>query len=222
MNKYKLFFTAAVFCAVIVCAAVRLQSSRAEFSDVAQETPSPTPSARKYSSAERTANVADQLENLLAKDSVAVGETNLLASPSNKSKTLRVRLATNYSGARGDSALNAAQPAKISLLSSKTNGSATSRMRALELSPTLVFSASLDKNDNLIWWTTAPDPRLFRAEAADENGVLSGETKYAENAEMLFSVPDDENIQEIRFYHPQWDGARYELKPLGGIVLDAQ
>lgn len=213
MNKYVLFFTAAVFCAVIVFAAAQLHSSRAGFSDAAQKTPSPTPPARKYSSAERAETVAAKLENLLARDSVAVSEARLLASPLDKSKTLRVRLTTDFAAAR---------TAEISVLSVKPNGGAATRMRALELSPTLVFIASLDENDNLIWWTTAPDPRVFRAETADENGVLSGETKYLENAEMLFSVPDDEKIREIRFYHPQWDGAQYDLKPLGNIALGAK
>lgn len=220
MKKYKSFFTITVFCAAIICAAVSLQSSRAGYSGVS-ENPSATP-ARNYLSAERAKTAADKLENLLANDSVSVSETNLLASPSERSKTLRVRLTTDFANARGDSTLEAAQPAEISLLSAKSNGGAATRMRALELSPTLVLIASLDKSNNLMWWTTAPDPRLFRAETVDENGVLSGETKYMESAEMLFSVPDDEKIAAIRFYHPQWNGAEYDLKPLGSVALDAK
>lgn len=216
MNKNNLIFTIAFFGVLLIVAAVWRQSSSASFSNDIQTDPTPT---GDYLLKARARSNADRLENLLSSDAVTVAEANLLASPSEQAKTIRVRLETDTAAAHGDSALEAARPAKISILTAKSSGGVVARMRSLELSPTLIFIASLDERKNLIWWTTAPDPRLFRAETADETGKLSGETKYLENAEMLFSIPDDAKIREIRFYHPQWNGAEYDLQPLGGVSL---
>ncbi len=224
MNKFKLYFIAVVLFVGSFITLVRMQLPSAVFSSSAQEkiTAQPTPPSSNYPISGREQMNTNKLELLLANEVVAAGEASLLASPSAKSKTLRVRLTTaDFSGEK-DLSNQPANPAEISLLSVKSNGGATSRMRTLELSPTQILIVSLDEQKRLIWWTTQPDPRLFRAETADESGKLSGEAKYLETAEILFSLPDDEKISEVRFYHPQWDGAEFNLKLVGSLDLNSK
>ena len=224
MNKSKLYFIAVVLFIGSFITLVRMLSSSAVFSSFAQKitTAQPTPLSSNYLVPKREQMNTSKLESLLENEAVTVEEVNLLASPSVKSKNLRVHLrAADFSGEK-DLSNQAANPAEISLLNIKSNGGATSRMRALELSPTQILIVSLDEQNRLVWWTTQPDPRLFRAETADETGKLSGEEKYLETAEMLFSLPDDEKIYEIRFYHPQWDGAAFNLKLIGSLDLNSK
>lgn len=223
MKKSKVYFIAVVLLVGGFITLIRMQSPGAAFSSSAQKitTAQPTPPVND-SVRNREHKNASKLEALLENEAVEVSEANLLASPSEKSKIVRVRLtATNFSGENNLSE-QATRQAEIFLLSSKSNGAAASRMRTLELSPTQILIVSLDDQNRLVWWQAQPDPRLFRAETADESGRLSGEEKYLETAEMLFSLPDDEKISKVRFYHPQWDGARFNLKLVGSLDLKSE
>ena len=222
MKKSKLYFIAVVLFAGSFVTLIRMQSPDAVFSSSAQKTSSSQPTPPKNSVSGREKVNTDKLKLLLENEAVEVSDANLLASPSEKSKTLRVRLKTIDFTAEKDLSEKAASRAEISLLSLKRNGDATSRMRALELSPTQILIVSLDGQNRLVWWQTQPDPRLFRAETADDGGRLSGAEKYLETAEMLFSLPDEEKISKIRFYHPQWDGARFNLKLVGSLDLKSE
>jgi hypothetical protein len=220
MNKNKLLFTVAVLFTGAFSALFWLQNSSAGSPNSAQNFPSPTPAKRFRP--DRELKNASRLESLLKPEGVAVNDENLIASPSAESEILRVNLTAKDFGGETNSSDPAAIQAEISLLSKKANRFGVSRMRALELSPELILIASLDEQKRLIWWTTAPDPRLFRAETADENGNLSGETKLLKSAEMIFSVPKNERISEIRFYHPQWDGGVYSLELIGALNLNSR
>jgi hypothetical protein len=222
MKKSKLYFIAVVLFVGGFITLIRIEPLDAVFSSSAQKITTAQPTTPANDSARnREHKNASKLEALLENEAIEVKEANLLASPSEKSKILRVRLtAANFSG-ENDLSEQAASRA-ISLLSSKSMGGATSRRRTLELSPTQILIVSLDEQNRLLWWQAQPDPRLFRAETADENGRLSGEEKYLETAEMLFSLPDDEKISKVRFYHPQWDGARFNLKLVGSLDLKSE
>jgi hypothetical protein len=223
MNKSKLYFIAVVLCVGSFITLMRTQSPSAFFSSSAQKilTAQPNPPLNNSIRNREQMNTG-KLKSLLENEAVDVNEAHLLASPSEKSKKFRVRLtATNSSGEK-DLSDQAASRAEISLLSSKSNGGATRRMRSLELSPTQILIISLDEKNRLVWWQVLPDPRLFRAETADDSGRLSGEEKYLETAEMLFSLPDEEKISKIRFYHPQWNGAEFNLKLLGSLDLKSE
>jgi hypothetical protein len=222
MKKSKLYFIAVVLFFGVFITLVWMQSPNAVFSSSAQKmiTAQPTPPLNNSIRNREQMNTG-KLESLLKSEAVEVSDANLLASPAEKSKTLRVRLtATNFSGEKDLSDQAASQA--VSLLELKSNGGAASRMRSLELSPTQILIVSLDEQNRLVWWTTQPDPRLFRAETADDSGRLSGEEKYQETAEMLFSLPDDEKISKIRFYHPQWNGAEFNLRLVGSLDLKSE
>lgn len=224
MKKFKLYFIAVALFVGSFITLIRMQSSGAVFSSSAQKitNPPPTPPSSNYLIPRREQMNTSKLESLLENELVEVNEANLLASPSVKSKNLRVRLRAADFSSEKDLSNQAASRAEISLLSAKSNGGATSRMRMLELSPTQILIVSLDEQKRLVWWATQPDPRLFRAETGDETGKLSGEEKYLETAEMLFSLPDDEKISEVRFYHPQWDGVAFNLKLVGSLDLNSE
>lgn len=223
MKKTKLYFIAVVLFVGSVVTLVGMQSSEAVFSSYAQKTITahPTPPLNNSIHNREQMNTG-KLESLLENEAVEVSEANLLASPSEKSKILRVRLTTaDFSGEKSLSE-RAASSAEISLLSLKSNGGAASRMRSLEFSPTQILIVSMDGQNRLVWWQMQPDPRLFRAETSDETGRLSGEEQYMETAEMLFALPDDKKISKISFYHPQWDGVRFSLKLVGSLDLKSE
>ena len=93
------------------------------------------------------------------------------------------------------------------------------RQRNFELSPTQILIVSLNAEKQILWWDLQPDPRLFRAEAADDKGVLSGKTLYRADADLLVGVPAAQGIREMAFYSPIWDGSDYSLKFIGNLVL---
>jgi hypothetical protein len=222
MKKSKLYFIAVVLFVGSFIALLWMQLPEGVFTSSAQKiiTAQPTPPVNNSIRNRERMNTG-KLEALLENEAVEVSEANLLASPSEKSKTLRVRLTAANSSGEKDLSDQAGSRA-VSLLSLKSNGGGASRMRTLELSPTQILIVSLDGQNRLVWWQAQPDPRLFRAETADDSGRLSGEEKYLETAEMLFSLPDDEKISKIRFYHPQWNGARFNLKLLGSLDLKSE
>ena len=222
MKKSKLYFVALILPVGGFLTLIWMQLPGAMFSSSAQKMTKAQATPENKLTARREQRNTGKLESLLENEAVEVSEANLLASPSQKSKILRVRLNTTNFSTEKESSDQAASPSEIFLLSLKSNGGATSRMRTLELSSTQILIVSLDEQNRLVWWMTQPDPRLFRAETADENGRLSGEEKYLETAELLFSLPDDERITKIRFYHPQWNGAEFNLKLVGSLDLKSE
>lgn len=91
------------------------------------------------------------------------------------------------------------------------------RERSAELSPTQVVVVALDAKGRLRWCGLVADPRLLRAEVADPGVELSGQVIYRESAEFFVNYPDDELIDEIRLYHPDWDGQKFSLALVGAV-----
>jgi len=65
------------------------------------------------------------------------------------------------------------------------------------------------------------DPRLLRAEAADENGRMSTQNLYRTEVEFTLALPADPDIRLLRLFQPIWDGRAFELVLLGEILLEA-
>jgi hypothetical protein len=47
---------------------------------------------------------------------------------------------------------------------------------------------------------------------------MTGQVIYRESAEFSISFPDDESIAELRLYHPDWDGQKFSLTPVGAVA----
>jgi hypothetical protein len=89
--------------------------------------------------------------------------------------------------------------------------------RAIELSKYLILCVAVDVRGEAVWLTTAADPRLIRAELSDENGNLTGREVDNPDPEILVTIPSNPAIREVRFFHPNWDGEKYDLVPIGMI-----
>ena len=77
---------------------------------------------------------------------------------------------------------------------------------------------ALDADGRMRWCGVVPDPRLLRAEWPGADGELTGQVLYKESAEFFVAYPDDDSIKEIRLYHPDWDGQKFSLAPLGAVA----
>jgi hypothetical protein len=93
------------------------------------------------------------------------------------------------------------------------------RERRSELSEDLLVIAALDGAGREIWRATRPDPRLLRAETADEAGVLHSTKLYRQSVEFWVAVPDDPDLDKVVFFHPEWTGTVFNLVPLGEVRL---
>jgi hypothetical protein len=160
------------------------------------------------------------LKKVLAADNLSYDESSMLTVQKEKSQTLQVSL-TNQTDI-SKKAFSETQPrdTKIFLKQKKTFDKAIARQRSLEFSPTQIFIVALDKNQRVLWWTLENDPRILRLETADEQGRFSNpNVVYLNEADLLFSIPADEEIIETRFYHPVWNGEEYSLEIIGTLDL---
>jgi hypothetical protein len=157
------------------------------------------------------------LATLLAGENVRFDEAKLLPNRADASSIIRVKLETPATSA-AESEFSEAKPetSVIQLVDSK-NSAALTRQRNFELAPTQILIVSLNADRQLLWWDLQPDPRLFRAETSDADGVLSGKTLYRNDVEMLVNVPAAKGITELAFYSPVWDGENYTLKLIGNL-----
>lgn len=162
------------------------------------------------------------LSELLANQEINYSQTNLLPDRVAGSRTIRVNfepVEKNLTGNEFSTQKSGASFLK-QMASARTSDRPLSRQRAFELSPSQILIVSVDWNKQVLWWDLQTDPRVFRAETADDKGVLSGQTLYRANAEMIVSFPAAEEITELYFYSPQWDGKAYSLELIGKLNLN--
>jgi len=118
------------------------------------------------------------------------------------------------------------QPRKTALSTEQTGGKFTvsnlqlrraslPRRRAVELAETEIFVAAVDENNRLVWWHIMGDPRVLRSEAVAASGEVFGRILYLPNVDFSISFPAEPAIKEVRLYHPQWNGERFQLIQIG-------
>lgn len=206
------------FIALAPVIAVLAFAFRGERAFVAAETPSDRdlpPAQIRGVDPNRKTETADKLRDLLRSENLAVDSAEL---SSGRSENIRVRLLKSKPAGTGVLAAEG-YSAEFALLS-RVKGTAGIRIqRSVELSPTQILAVSVDAAGRVVWWSVQPDPLLVRTEVPDDFGNLSGGSKLLESADFLTSVPDDERVAEIRFYHPSWDGNSYALSLIGSIAL---
>ncbi len=106
-------------------------------------------------------------------------------------------------------------PGAFALVKRKAGLGSLPRQRAPELSPQQLLIIATDDQQRLRWWGLIADPRILRAEFPQPSGELAGQIFYHAQVQFVVAVPDDATITELRFYHPRWTGAAYELDLLG-------
>lgn len=93
------------------------------------------------------------------------------------------------------------------------------RERNPELSEDLLVIVAVNGRDEEVYRTSRIDPRLLRAETADESGRLSSARLYRESVDFWVAVPDEPDLAKVLFFHPEWTGAVFNLVPVGEVKL---
>jgi hypothetical protein len=93
------------------------------------------------------------------------------------------------------------------------------RHRSLEISRHHLMVVGVGASAKLRWWTLIEDPRQIRAELPDTNGELSGQVIYRAAPEFVVQFPTDQEITELRFYHPRWTGEEFVLDLINTVSV---
>ena len=182
--------------------------------------PKPAPPAE--TAVGKRASLSERVRSLLAASGAEVG---MAATPAQASARSHRELRVSWEADRAALPSPAAAqyknaPGRVALLSQAVRREgALPKQRSAELSPTQVVIVALDAEGRMRWCGLAEDPRLLRAEAPGPDGELTGQVTYRESAEFIVEYPDDESIKEIRLYHPEWDGQKFSLAPLGAVSV---
>jgi hypothetical protein len=108
---------------------------------------------------------------------------------------------------------------RLAIRKERTLKVAPARRRALELSEAQILVVATDSRRQLVWWTAMPDPRFLRAETIDEEGNLTDAGgRYRGSVALHVEIPNDRGIEQLEIYHPRWNGAEFELEPLGAVA----
>lgn len=165
-------------------------------------------------------SLSERVRDLLAASGVEVGTLNLSSTSARSHRVLKVSWEADKAAlpkARAAQYKNA--PGRVALLAQAVSrGGALPKQRSAELSPTQVVVVALDAEGRMRWCGLVEDPRQLRAEVPGPDGELTGRVIYKESAEFVVSYPDDESIREIRLYHPEWDGQKFSLAPVGAVA----
>ena len=167
------------------------------------------------------ATLSERVRGLLAESGVGVGTADTTPAASARShRELRVSWEADKAALpRAASAQYRNAPGRVALASAPVRREGgLPKQRSAELSPTQVVVVALDAEGRMRWCGLVTDPRLLRAEVADADGELTGQVLYKESAEFIIQYPDDESIKEIRLYHPDWDGQKFSLEPVGAVA----
>jgi hypothetical protein len=166
---------------------------------------------------------AKKLDDLFVNADVRLDEAAILPAQIERSQTIIARLQSSDNLDSNEFSEQMAESAEVSLVQLKKESGALSRQRVLELSQNQIMVVAINAQKQVLWWNLQPDPRVFRAETSDDAGNLSGKTLYRNDSEILFSIPADAAINEVRFYHPVWDGtSSYSLQQIGRLNLEGK
>lgn len=86
-----------------------------------------------------------------------------------------------------------------------------------ELSEDMMVVAACDRDSRELARVIVIDPRLLRAEVADEEGRLTSRRLYRPEVEFTVALPGRLGIALLRLFHPVWDGGAFELELVGEV-----
>ena len=93
------------------------------------------------------------------------------------------------------------------------------RLKKLELSEDFLVVVSVNGRGEETYRTALLDPRLLRAETADDAGRLTSISLYRDSVDFSITVPDAWDLDKLLFFHPQWTGETFLLVPVGEARL---
>jgi hypothetical protein len=91
--------------------------------------------------------------------------------------------------------------------------------RFVELSEDRLVVSASGRDGRELGRITIVDPRLLRAEIADDEGRLSSVRLYRPEADFTIALPDVPAIASLRLFQPVWDGAAFVLELVGEVAL---
>ena len=109
--------------------------------------------------------------------------------------------------------------ARMEALERRTMPGNLPRQRRPELSEDLLVVVAYNGRGEEVYRTSQIDPRLLRAETADESGRLTSTLLYRESVDFWIALPDDPELDKAVFFHPQWTGEVFNLIPVGEVRL---
>ena len=112
-----------------------------------------------------------------------------------------------------------ASGATLTRTASTVRSGAIPRERSFELSTDRILIAAVDETDAVRWWRLIVDPRLVRAEVGSTSDKQSQDF-YLPDVELAVECPDDQDLKQLRFYRPTWNGQEFQLELIGAVSLD--
>jgi hypothetical protein len=109
------------------------------------------------------------------------------------------------------------ESARMEAVERRTVPGTLPRQRRPELSEDLLVVIAINVRGEEVYRTSQIDPRLLRAETADDNGDLTSTLLYRESVDFWIALPDDPDLDKAVFYHPQWTGEVFNLVPVGEV-----
>jgi hypothetical protein len=135
-------------------------------------------------------------------------------------REFQVRMSLGATAPEGDRFLPfRPEIARLEVRERRTVPGTLPRQRRPELSEDLLVIIAVNGRGDEVCRVVRPDPRLLRAETADDEGRLSSTTLYRESVDFWIALPDDPVLDRALFFHPQWTGTFFNLVPVGEVRL---
>lgn len=168
--------------------------------------------------AAREARVKTQLETLLSPVGIRIGEM-ISPAPADTVREVRIQWEA-YPGAPLVVAPGQ-QPSgpTFTVSDQRIIKGGLTRQRSLEMSSTQMLVVAVNAIGQLKAWTLITDPRLLRVETPTAANELKGQVLHHSTPDFLVAIPNDPEIVELRFYHPEWTGKEFVLELLGSSAL---
>lgn len=169
----------------------------------------------------RARMTSESISKLFLDKQISFDESKLAPESSARSQAFHIRLDSGVPSSleRQLSTDETATPFLRVISESTVRGTPIARQRSFELSALQIAIFAVNDAKQILWWELQPDPRIVRAETSDEQGNLEGRTLFRTAADVLFTLPADEDIKAVYVYSPSWDGNSYSMELIGTVRL---
>ncbi len=160
--------------------------------------------------------VLAQVPGIAAAEFAAIRARQLPADTAPGSEELIIRL---------PDALPAGAPAPVAapvlpLVARAAQTAAAVRERDPQLASDRLVVIAYTADGAVADWRVAPDPRIVRSEQPnDATGLLSGRVLLQTGVDLHVPIAALPSIALVRIYQPRWNGAAFDLEPVGSVDL---
>lgn len=108
---------------------------------------------------------------------------------------------------------------KITVIGQRSILESPPQERSPQLSSDHIVVIALDVDGREITRLNVLDPRLIRAEVPGPSVNLSAQVIYREYVEFKIALPDEPALRQLKFFKPEWMGAKFNLHLIGEANL---